>query len=519
MRENIPRPAQERSAATGSRPRAHSGTVLAVSPEPDGPIPVPTVQGGPPAPKPASPRSPSTPLPSPHRLPLLAALVAAGCSTTRDLASVLDPYRAGRVEAAADLIASEEFEAQRSSGSDGVIWLLEEGKVLQDAGRFEASERAFARADRRMRAFERTAEISVTDERAGIVAGDGRRDYRGRGWEKILLEVYRSLNALALADLEEARVFSRRAFVRQAEAVAAGAEEIEAARGAARSRGIDPRELLGQERVREHAERAATLVTPAYADYANPLASFLAALFAWVDGDLSAARVDLAKTAAMVPGHPTLEAFSAEVGARAAAAGSAGRVVVLLECGLAPLIVEDSVTVASDNGWSRLAVPALAFCEREVAGLAVESRGSSVRTLPLADVDAVVAADFKRRLPGILLRALTAAFLKEAATTRLRHDHGDWGAVLGSVWKLATSGVDRRTWSSVGAQFQLAHLDRPADGLVTLAALDPHGGRHLVHDVELPDDGVVLLLVRSANLLSLQSHVLPLTQRHPTPQP
>jgi hypothetical protein len=456
-------------------------------------------------------------LPSTHFLPLLAALLAAGCSTTRDLAAVLDPYRAGQVELAADLISSEEFEAQRSSETDGVIWLLEQGKVLQDAGRFEASERAFALADGRMRAFEREAEISVTDELAGVLAGAGLRDYRGRGWEKILLEVYRCLNALALGDLEEARVFSRRAFVRQAQAVAAGTDEIRAARKAARSQGIDAREVLGQERLREHTEQVATRVTSAYADYANPLASFLAGLLAWIDGDESGALVDLRKAAAMVPDHPTLEALLGELEARAPPHGAGGRVIALLETGLAPAIVEDSVTIYSDNGWSRLALPALAFHGREVASLAIESADDSVRTVALADVDAIVAADFQRRLPGIVLRALTAAALKEVATTQLRHEHGDWGVVLGSLWKVATARVDTRTWHTVGAGFQLAHLDRPASGVLTLAALDRHGGRHLVHDVELPDSSVVILLVRCPNLLSLQSHVISTRPLKPRP--
>ena len=451
--------------------------------------------------------------------PLLAALLAAGCSSTRDLEQVLDPYRAGQVERAADLISSEEFEERRSSARDGVIWLLEQGKVLQDAGRFEASERAFARADRRMRAFDHEAEISVSDEAAGLMAGAQQRAYRGRGWEKILLEVYRSLNALALGDLEEALVFSRRAFVRQGEAVAAGSDEIRAARRAARAQGVDPRAILGQERVQALDERVATRVTPAYADYANPMASFLAALLAWIDGDESGALVDLRKAAAMVPDHPTLEPLLAELEARAPASGADARVVVILEAGLAPVIAEDSVTVYSRNGWSRLALPILSFHEREIAALSVESPGASVRTVALADVDAIVSADFQRRLPGIVLRAVTAAILKEVATTKLRHERGDWGAVLGSVWKIATASVDTRTWRTVGAQFQIAHLERPAAGILTLAALDRNGGRHLVHEVELPESPVVILLVRCPNLLSLQSHALPTTPMEPTPQP
>jgi len=422
----------------------------------------------------------------------------------------MGPYRAGQVDVAADLISSGRYERQLAGARDGVIWLLEQGKILQDAGRFAASDAAFARADERMRAFDLQAEISVTGEIGGVLTTQELRSYRGRGWEKILLETYRALNQLALGELEQALVFCRRAFVRQAEAVEAHGREIERSRSAARDNGIDPGEVMGQAEVRAQLAAVETRVNPAYADYANPLASWLVALLAWIDGDATGAAVDMRKAAAMAPENGYVAELLDEIERGEPPGGESGRVYVVLENGLAPMRVEEGIGIITRNGYSALVLPALVFHPPQAAALSLGGEGGRERTVLLADVSAIVATDFKGQFPGIVLRTLASVVLKEVATKQVREEHEGLGFVLGSIWKAATSGADIRTWQTPGAEFQVAHCARPPDGLLVVSLIDSWGGRHLRREVALPPAPVVLVLARSVGLTSLEIHVIPI---------
>lgn len=99
------------------------------------------------------------------------------------------------------------------SRGDEVIRDLQAGLLLHHAGRYELSNRAFARAEAEI---ERRYTLSVSRGLLAVGVNDGRLAYTAPPSERALLPFYRMLNHLALGDLEGAAVEASKANARSA---------------------------------------------------------------------------------------------------------------------------------------------------------------------------------------------------------------------------------------------------------------------------------------------------------------
>lgn len=440
-----------------------------------------------------------------------ALVFGASCASSyRQLDDTLELYRRGDLEGAAELIQSPEFDDEREGDRHGVLWWLETGKVLHDVGQFEESEAAFVQADARIRMQDQRASMSISEEVASLLTTQQARTFEARHWQKILLESYRAMNQLALGDLDEALVMARRSYARQADAVFDKGKEIEKREQATEGKAVDEEGLMSQGSVQDLLAPVQSRITPAYADYANPFTSYLAALLQWADGDQTRAIVDLEKAQGMAPDNAFVEALVTELQAGYPLATKTGRVYVIFENGLAPDRVETGIAIITPNGYSSIKLPMLAYNDPAVEALELSGDGGelNLRTAPLADVDAMVSVDFADELPGIVVRTVLSIVTKEVTTKQMRDNDQTLGFLVGSVWKAMTEGADLRTWRTVGSRFEVAHFDRPADGVVRVNLLDRGGGRHLTAEIALPETTLCFLLCRSVNLASLRTHTI-----------
>jgi len=449
-------------------------------------------------------------------------LATAGCASSyRQLDGPLHLYEQGDLEGAADLLMSEQYDDDRDGDRHGVLWLLETGKVLHDVGRFEESEEAFERANGRIRVKDQSPSISISEELTSLLTTQQMREFHARHWQKILLETYRSMNQLALGDLSEALVFARRSYARQADAVFEHGEEIEKRDEGTAERDVDQDEVLSQGEVQGLLAPIQTRITPAYADYANPFTSYLAAILQWADDDRTRASVDLRKTLGMVPDNEYVQRLVVELEDAQPLASPTGRVYVIFENGMAPERVETGIGIVTRNGYSSIRLPTLSYHDSPVAALEIHGAAGepSLRTAELADVDAMVSVDFADELPGIIIRTVLSIVTKEVATKQMRDKDQGWGFAIGTLWKALTEGADLRTWRSVGSRFEIAHFDRPADGIITLNLIDRNGGTHLPAELQLPRTTLTFLLCRSVNLASLRYHIVPAGDELPDAAP
>ncbi len=459
---------------------------------------------------------------SPIYLLLAVAPLATGCRSYNDkVGEVLATYEAGNFDAAAQVLTSKRFESELNGRRDGLLYRLEAAKVLLDAGRYEESSAMFDRAAELISEFDYAADISISEEFTSLLTDETSRTYRGTSYDRIQLEVYETLNYLARNDLSEAAVHMRKAFARQAEAVARNAQEISAETERAESEGVTSEQVFGDPGYVNMEARLDTLVNPAYADYVNPCASFLSAVLQREQGDTSGAIVDLRKVIGMLPANrylpPLLEEFEASD------AVAEDRVYLIFESGMAPLREQFSLSLFTfQQGVSTFSIPELVPIPNSIRGLAVEapSEGLALETEHLTSIDSIVATDFKSRLPGIVLRTVVSLVAKEVVTHQVDKNSDNGVAfLLANIWKAATSKADLRTWRTMGSEYQLAVLQAPEDGVLELSLVDHNGGRHLQTRLELPRARTTLVYVRSPSLTAIGAHVMPIGPSSPRTPP
>lgn len=454
-----------------------------------------------------------------HRVKAVALVVlaaaAAGCSTARErIESAQAIHAAGDPERAYALLAGDGL---RDETRDGLLWRMEEGKIAQDAGRFVESGAALLDASRLADRFDlEWSSTTLGEELGSVIVNDRVRTFRGSQADRIQIESERILSALLAGDANGAMIAARRVLERQRDAEVEEAKRIEAAQ-----REIDKRG--GSAAVAAALAGQGIQLDEAYAPSLNPLASWLAALVQLSTGDgndRQRGETSLRRALAMQPDNPTLLAQVERSPFDLAAEGSP-QVVVLFGLGSAPAI--EQITISLITPWlglSTIPLPKLVPQPRPGSSLEVAGTGDAVRTQLLADIERIRTLDFNHRLPEIILRTVVMIAAKEAATFAasepFRRRDSD-GAVVGqvlvlvaaSLYKAATNQVDLRTWRSLPAEYQIAQLPRPADGLVTVG-LVRNGSATDAVSVALPDAPVVLLWARALGADRLFVRAVPL---------
>jgi len=425
--------------------------------------------------------------PPPRRLAPLAAAcaaaLAAACSTTGD--------RSPRVR-----------------GNDRVWALLERGKMLQDAGRWEESNRALELADRIIETLDESAVISfgeVGNETTALLTDDRSRDYVGTGYDRILLQTSLALNHAMLGELETAAVYVRRQLDRQEEARERNARQIAEAERRLEEEEAETEDatlssVRGQDGYARQVRELSSWTSPAYADFVIPYGYYVGLVLLGAAGKFGE-QVELAEAfAGVAPDNPHALAGD-ELGPLP------DDVFVLFENGRAPVRVDRSFYYATDLGLTRVPIPDLAFRpDGRAAALVVSAGERSVRTTTVDSVERIAATEFTRSLLGIWFRAAAQVVVKEVLTKQGKDELGGLAVVLGSLAKAVVE-PDLRSWRSLPAEHQIARIARPPLGTLTLSLEGPDGQPSGSRGVRLPETGPVLLYVRSTASNNLRVHV------------
>ena len=135
--------------------------------------------------------------------------------------------------------------------------------------------------------------------------------------------------------------------------------------------------------------------------------------------------------------------------------------------------------------------------------LDIQVDGQNIHTQLLADMDGIVAQEFKNELPVVITKTLIAVGTKAAiayALKRTTKDQG-WGGLVVSLsttlYQVASNQADLRTWASLPKQFQYARLPTPKSHQIKLT-----GPGQSSHVIELTPSATNFVLVRSINSVS-----------------
>jgi len=444
-------------------------------------------------------------------LGLLVSLTGAGCKTYRDQAkSMNEAWVQGRYEQAGAQFVKR---ANKKDGSkDGVIWHLEAGTALRAVGKYDESNRHFDEAAHQMQSYEQKAKVRLGNEVGATMSNQQNLPYEGRPYDKIMLHTYKALNYLALGEIDKARPELIRAYQMQQDAVAANARRIEKAR-----------EEEQQSAQREQVELARNDPTLAgqlaaatsnlegfgvYADYVNPFTVFLDGIYFLhagagssdreraikslnrvieVTGENTAIRADL--EALSDPIHFDPDALLTYVIFETGQAATRGQVRIDI-----PIIIADVSYVGA-------AFPTLEFHENFLPALTVREGQFQANTELIANMDSIVALDFKNEWAVIVTKTLIATVAKGAsafAVNTAARQQSDWGGLIArigtAIYQAAVNIADTRTWSTLPKEFQVIRLPTPESR--RLEILGAAGQRA---EVSLVDGTVNVVYVRSVS--------------------
>lgn len=441
-------------------------------------------------------------------LALGVALAAAGCQTYRPDV-MLEHYELGELDAAYEEIADPPW-YRGHYDHDEVIWLLEEGKVLRDLERYDESSAVFERA---LDLFEQYVlfrpDISVTEEVTSILGSQVTRDYRGSFADAIMATTLVALNDLAVGNVQNARSAAQRSYNFQKEAEIYFEEELQRAEELADDQQIDDEAILADEEVQAELATADALIGNGQADILNPLAAFVEAIANFAAVTTADRGIKALEAAAeMVPGNSHVRALLDGT------VPTADRTVyVIYERGMAPAREEFRVTVPSPAGVATVAIPVLRPRADRASHLRLTSTDGALDlvTEPLANVDAIIATQFKKDLPGIIVRTIISTVIKEGATyaaNKAVEGTSIWvriGVFLGGIfYKAATSGADIRSWQTIGSEFQVAALTLPDDGTLDVELIDTSGQVAGSRTVRLPAAPITVVCARSIGLTTFR---------------
>lgn len=127
-------------------------------------------------------------------------LVTGGCASP-SLDGARHQFYQGRIDAAA-----QSLDAIEPAEKEEILYRMERGMILQQAGRYEDSTQDFLTAAARIEAFEA---YSISEGATSWIINDTVYTFRGKPYERILLHAFTALNFLALGDWDGAAVESR----------------------------------------------------------------------------------------------------------------------------------------------------------------------------------------------------------------------------------------------------------------------------------------------------------------------
>lgn len=437
---------------------------------------------------------------------------------------------------------------------------MEMGTGYRAAQQLPPSIKAYERAEQGIREQqEATLAGSSALQLSAIFTNDNSLPYQVQGYDTIMVNTYKALNLLQQGEIDKARVEFKRVEERQRMAAEEFKKEIAKARAEEKSQSQAPKaaekaktqdaEEGGltakiKKMVVEKFNEAKDVVTGAIREgenkdnmnkyeqtfsadtwgaeeaFTNPFASFMQGLFLLVYGedqsDAETAVHAFTKAFRKEPDPAKNPAAKALVLATEVANGNKqaanlkNKVFVIFENGLGPekqeytlpivipLRIDGANTAFVD---ASLVLPKLVKRNAAFPYLSVCDNGAELaKTVSVCDMDAVVASEYRERMPMVLLRNVLQSGVKSVLQYLIIEELANQGVpkILASAGVSVlfhfSKAADLRIWSSLPKNFQVAIVDRPASGVLQFMA---PGAPAPLGTAKIPEGGAAIVFVHT----------------------
>ena len=400
------------------------------------------------------------------------------------------------------------YNSSKVNTGDEVMWRVEAGSLNFLMGKDEQSIRHFERAEALIEDFDERAVVNLREagaEASVLLTNPNALPYRGWCRDRIMIPVYKSFAYLGKGDEKgfQTELFRLRsnqdAVMDQYEKFFEAedkAMEKEKARNKTAASSVNPDTVMKNPRNQELnsvLNETTAAAHRGYADFLNPFAIFLSAYGYVRTNNYQNAIVDYERLYRAMPGNPLVKRYYVtcllKTGRSIPAelkdippldfAPDKGNVLVVFANGRSaalrqialyiPIFIPGYATVVS------VAWPVCEFYPAPLQTLNLTADGKNMRTTAIADMDGILAAEYNKRLPGMILRICLSTAVKEIGAymaTRAAAEANGWAgvatAVGTSVYKAAFNTADTRTWEILPKEFQIAQFAMPKDRKLVL---------------------------------------------------
>ncbi|MBG30450.1 MAG: hypothetical protein CMI31_10685 [Opitutae bacterium] len=395
--------------------------------------------------------------------------------------------------------ASQEMSAlaEKAPRRDRLLYRLEEGVVKRLNLDTTGSAQAFEKAEQEIAKYfgvHLKTQVNLSSEVIGILGSPASSPYVSRVYDRVLVNLYQSLNYFQLGDSGRARaqIFRTRARLQDAKDIWSKriekAQSVESEKHTVKWQAIrqDPAFVRGIGSLYQESRKAYYQALP---DYVNPWAIHLEALYFLATGedrsDFEKAEFSLRELRRIYPEDPWIQEdhLRAETYMTGKAEGEA-LTYLYFETGRAasrqefridlPILYFDETARIPYVG---AAFPKLKYHDTFVPN--VEITGQGIANSPdlrlLADLDAIITKEFKKDLPVVITKAILGALAKsglqyainkqlsgEDETTKLVGQLGS-GLLAHALTK-----SDLRSWTTLPKRILYCRIPTPANKKLTL---------------------------------------------------
>lgn len=397
-----------------------------------------------------------------------------GCAQS-GLYDAQNKFKAGDTLGAQEMFVSY---AQKNLDSEHtVIAQLELGTAYFTNGYYAEAGGAFEAAEAQLEKIDSLPDVSATDEGFAAITNPAEIVYDGTPYDRVLATVYRGIAFAALGDYDAARPAFINAEFRQEEAIEKRREQLERAQKESQSEKSSGAFTAASEAYQGSFFEGYGSVSNSFADAA--IAAFRFGQFK-DRSDASAADFLFGRVAEVNPAN-TYITNDRQLAASAIEAPK--RTFVFYATGFAPFRDQFKVQIPypspANNGQIRFMAASFPILRQDESGwvppITLRADGNAHTVQKIADMDAIIGAEFKARLPIIIARHGASAIGRTIAAETAEFAGNQAGGYIslatsiGSfIYKNAQNESDRRTWATLPKYYYYASFDNPADGIVTL---------------------------------------------------
>lgn len=411
----------------------------------------------------------------------------AGCNAPKShLQTFNKRFMSSNLEKSLDFAQSKIGKRKNPAGED-LLWTLQAAAIERLRQNYRQSTDYFDKSEEMLKYFD--YQNQTVDSAASIAVNENIVPYLGEEYDGIMVNTYKALNFMALADNDSARVEFNRALDRQRRAKETFAKEIAKVNEQLEKKGSEgslARKSADNPEVQKLiSQRYPALdAFEAYPDFVNPFTTYMAGVFFNLVGDPAKAVTFLKESYGMVGTNEYVaEDLAVTEKVLDGQAALKDTVWVIFENGLGPVKDEFRIDlplfVATDKvKYIGIALPQLRFREQACPNLSIKAGGQTYSTQLVADMDRIIQTEFKKDFQGILTRAIISATAKAVAQYAIQKNEessAQLASVLMAAYSYATTAADVRIWTTLPKNFQVARFAIPEDRRITVtpAGLEP----------------------------------------------